>query len=85
VTNVGAECEEVNDRIEIFRNNGQQANALAVGLGLALGGVGLIGIVTGAVLFVQANKKTKAWEQRQLSFAPSWGRGQAGFVITGRF
>jgi tetratricopeptide (TPR) repeat protein len=79
------ECDEVNDRIEIFRNNGQQANALAVGLGLTLGGIGVIGIVTGAVLFVQGNKKTKAWEQRQLSVSPSWGRGQAGLLVTGRF
>lgn len=84
-TDARPECDEVNDRIEIFRNNGQQANALAVGLGLTLGGVGIIGIVTGAVLFVQANKKTKAWEQRQVSVVPSWGRGQAGLVITGRF
>jgi tetratricopeptide (TPR) repeat protein len=80
------ECDEVNDRIEIFRNNGQQANALAVGLGLALGGVGIIGIVTGAVLFVQGNKKTKAWEQRKLlSVTPSWGRGQVGLAVSGRF
>jgi tetratricopeptide (TPR) repeat protein len=84
-TDARPECDEVNDRIEIFRNNGQQANALAVGLGLTMGGVGIIGIVTGAVLFVQANKKTKAWEQRQLSVVPSWGRGQAGLVVTGRF
>jgi tetratricopeptide (TPR) repeat protein len=84
-TDARPECDEVNDRIEIFRNNGQQANALAVGLGLTLGGIGIIGIVTGAVLFVQANKKTKAWEQRQLSVVPSWGRGQAGLVVTGRF
>lgn len=84
-TDARPECDDVNDRIEIFRNNGQQANALAVGLGLTLGGVGLIGIVTGAVLFVQANKKTKQWEQRQVSIVPSWGRGQAGLVVTGRF
>lgn len=84
-TDARPECDEVNDRIEIFRNNGQQANALAVGLGLTMGGVGLIGIVTGAVLFVQGNKKTKVWEQRQLSVVPSWGRGQAGLVVTGRF
>jgi tetratricopeptide (TPR) repeat protein len=79
------ECDEVNDRIEIFRNNGQQANALAVGLGLTLGGLGVIGIVTGAVLLVQGNKKTKAWEQRQLSVSPNWGRGHAGLVVSGRF
>lgn len=79
------DCDDVNNRIEIFRNNGQRANALAVGLGLALGGVGVIGIVTGAVLFVQGNKKTKAWEQRSLSIAPSWGGGQTGVSVSGRF
>jgi tetratricopeptide (TPR) repeat protein len=79
------QCDDVNAKIEIFRNNGQQANALAVGLGLTLGGVGLIGLVTGVVLFVQGDKKTKAWEQRQMSFSPSWGRGQAGLVLSGRF
>lgn len=79
------ECDEVNDRIEIFRNNGQQANALAVGLGLTLGGVGLIGVVTGAVLFVQGNKKTKAWEQKQLTVVPTWGPDRAGLAISGRF
>lgn len=84
-TDARPECDEINDRIEIFRNNGQKANALAVGLSLTFGGIGVIGVVAGAVLFVQANKKTKAWEQRQLSVVPSWGRGQAGLVVTGRF
>jgi hypothetical protein len=37
------------------------------------------------VLFVQGNKKTTAWEKRQMSISPSWGRGQAGLVLTGRF
>jgi hypothetical protein len=80
------ECDDVNSRIEIFRNNGQRANALAVGLGLTLSGVGLIALVTGAVLFVQGNKKTKAWEQRQLlSFTPTWGRNSVGLAVSGRF
>ncbi|WP_146156097.1 tetratricopeptide repeat protein [Enhygromyxa salina] len=79
------ECDEANDRIETYRNNGRLANGLSVGLGLTLGGVGLIGLVAGAVVFVQGNKKTKAWELRQLSVVPSWSRGGGGLVVSGRF
>lgn len=80
-----SECDQINERIEVYRNNGRTANALAVGLGLSLGGVGVIGIVTGAVLFVQGNKKTKAWEERRLSVVPSWGPQGGGLVFSGRF
>lgn len=79
------ECDRVNDEIDVYRNNGRTANALAVGLGLSLGGIGVIGIVTGAVLFVQGNKKTKVWEARQLSVVPSWGPQGGGLVFSGRF
>jgi tetratricopeptide (TPR) repeat protein len=79
------ECDQVNDEIEVYRNNGRSANALAVGLGLTFGGIGVIGIVTGAVLFIQGNKKTKSWEQRQLSVVPSWAPGGGGLMVSGRF
>jgi tetratricopeptide (TPR) repeat protein len=79
------DCDQVNDRIETFRNNGRKANALAVGLGLTFAGVGVIGIVTGAVLFIQGNKKTKSWEARRVSIVPSWGPRGGGLVISGRF
>ncbi|MFO7566351.1 MAG: hypothetical protein R6X02_27150 [Enhygromyxa sp.] len=84
-TDVRTACAEVNDRIDIYRKNGRTANALAVGLGLTLGGVGVLGLVTGAVLFIQGNKKTKSWEARQLSIVPSWSRDGAGLAISGRF
>ncbi len=79
------ECDDVNSRIDVYRKNGRTANALAVGLGLSLGGIGVIGIVTGAVLFIQGNKKTKSWESRQVSVVPTWSRDGAGLAISGRF
>lgn len=79
------ECDQIYDEIDVYRKNGRTANALAVGLGLSLGGIGVIGLVTGAVLFVQGNKKTKVWEERQLSVVPSWGPQGGGLVFSGRF
>lgn len=85
-SDVRPECDEIQDRINTFRDNGQLANALAVGLGLSLGGVGVIGVVAGAVLFVQGNKKTKRWEnQMQLSVTPTWTGHGTGLAISGRF
>lgn len=79
------ECTELETQAIAFRDNGQLANALAVGLGLGLGGVGAIGLVSGVVLFVQGNKKTRRWEQNQLSMVPSISRSSAGFTISGCF
>ena len=79
------ECTELEVQATTFRDNGQLANTLAVGLGLSLGGVGAIGLVSGVVLFVQGTKKTRRWEQNQLSMVPSIGRGSAGLTISGRF
>jgi tetratricopeptide (TPR) repeat protein len=79
------ECDQVNEEIDVYRRNGRSANALAVGLGLSFGGLGVIGIVTGAVLFIQGNKKTKTWEARQMSVVPSWGPHGGGLVFSGRF
>jgi len=78
-------CAEVNNRIETYRSNGRTANGLAVGLGVTLGGLGVIGIVTGAVLLIQGNKKTAAWEQRRVSVTPTWSPGGAGLGVSGRF
>lgn len=79
------ECDAINSEIDVYRNNGRTANGLAVGLGITFGGLGLAGVVTGAVLFLQGNKKTKAWEERQVSFTPTWTRDGAGLAISGRF
>jgi tetratricopeptide (TPR) repeat protein len=79
------ECDQINNEIDVYRSNGRSANGLAVGLGITFGGLGVAGIVTGAVLFIQGNKKTKAWEQRQLSVAPTWGGDSMGLAFSGRF
>lgn len=78
-------CVDVNARIDANRRNGQLANTLAVALGLSFGGIGVIGVVAGAVLFVQGNKRTKAWEAKQVSLVPSIGADHAGLVLSGRF
>src|SRR5690606_31202113 len=76
---------KLNNDIEVYRSNGRTANALAAGLGLTFGGLGLAGIVTRAVLFIQGNKKTKQWEERQLTVAPRWSGDGAGLSFSGRF
>lgn len=79
------ECQRNRNDIDINRSNGRTANSLSVALGLTFGGLGLAGIVTGAVLFIQGNKKTKKWEERRLSVAPRWSGDGVGLSISGRF
>jgi hypothetical protein len=42
-------------------------------------------VVAGAVVFVQGNKKTAKWEERQLSVVPTWTPQGAGLSLSGRF
>lgn len=84
-TNTSSECDRVNAEIDAYQNNGKLANALAVGLGLTFGGLGVIGIVSGAVLFMQGNKQTKTWQERQVSVVPNIGRDYTGLTLSGRF
>ncbi|KIG17010.1 hypothetical protein DB30_03607 [Enhygromyxa salina] len=79
------ECEQSTTRIEDLRSKGQAANNLAIGLGASLGAIGLVGVVVGAVLFVKGSKKTKAWEQGQISVTPVWSPGGGGLSVSGRF
>lgn len=79
------ECEQQDANITTARNNGRTAN---LGLGLALGiggGLGLIALTGGAILFVQGNRRTAEWRQtglaRHLRVLPT-GRGLA---LSGRF
>jgi tetratricopeptide (TPR) repeat protein len=78
-------CDDVNEKIDVNRANGRTANSLAVGLGVGFAGVGVGALVTGVVLFLQGNKKTKAWESKQMSLVPTWNRGGAGLSFSGRF
>jgi tetratricopeptide (TPR) repeat protein len=79
------ECDEIAARIVDFRAQGQAANSLAIGLGASLSAIGVVGVVVGAVLFVKGNKKTKAWQQGQVSVAPMWSPRGGGLMVSGQF
>lgn len=87
------ECRQLILDRETARDNGRSAN---VGLGLTLGivgGIGVAALVAGAVLFVQGNRRSRAWENawrpsglararvRDLRISPTRG----GLSISGRF
>lgn len=79
------QCAQQDANIETARNNGRKAN---LGLGLALGiggGLGLVGIAAGSILFVQGNRRTAEWKKagfaREVRLIPT-GRGLA---VSGRF
>lgn len=80
------ECRQQDANIDTARDNGRKAN---LGLGLSLGiggGLGLVGLTAGAILFVQGNRRTAEWKRtgiakHQLRVAPT-GRGLA---LSGKF
>lgn len=79
------DCLQQDANIETARNNGRTAN-LGVGLTLGIGGgLGLVALTAGAILFVQGNRRTSEWKKtgfaRQLRLVPT-GRGLA---LHGRF
>ena len=56
------ECQQNGVDIDTARDNGRKAN-LGVGLSFGIGGgLGLIGLATGVVLFVQGNRRTREWK-----------------------
>jgi len=56
------ECRQNAADIETARDNGRKAN-LGTGLAFALGGgLGVVAIATGVVLFLQGNKRTREWK-----------------------
>lgn len=80
------ECRQQDANIDTARDNGRKAN---LGLGLSLGiggGLGLVGLTAGAILFVQGNRRTAEWKRtgiakHQLRVVPT-GRGLA---LSGKF
>lgn len=75
------------DAISNAREYGRRSN-LYSGLGFGLGGaLGLAAIATGAVLFVQGNRKSAAWSGKaaRLQIGPQIGRQRLGMAISGRF
>jgi len=77
------DCEQVQDRIDYYRNDGRRADALAVGLGVGVGSLGAAALVAGGLVYNEGNKRTKQWERglSELRLMPT-GRG---LVLSGRF
>ncbi len=76
-------CQQLENNIDTWRENGKQSNLLAVALGAGLGGLGAVALVAGGLVFNEGNKRTKQWERglTQLRFMPT----PRGFTISGRF
>ncbi|MCX4239839.1 hypothetical protein [Paraliomyxa miuraensis] len=78
-------CRQQDANIETARTNGRKAN-LGVGLALGIGGgLGLVALTAGAILFVQGNRRSAEWKKtgfaNRLRVVPT-GRGMA---LTGTF
>lgn len=68
-----------------FRANGRKANTLAIVSFSVIGGLGLVGVITGAVLFAQGNR-LRAKRVADLRVSPViGGRSMTGLSLTGRF
>ena len=65
------ECRQNASDIETARDNGRKAN-LGTGLAFALGGgLGVVALATGVVLFLQGNKRTREWKASASSSSSS--------------
>ncbi len=75
-------CEFLQQSIDTTINNGRQANILAATLGSGLTALGAAGVITGAIFYVQGNRRTDRWEQsRGVQISPT----ARGVVLRGRF
>lgn len=76
-------CDRFDGEIQTWRDNGNEANTLSVAMGLGLGGVGVVALVAGGLVFNEGNKRTKQWERglSELRVSPT----RRGLVLTGRF
>jgi len=76
-------CGRIQSRIDHFRDDGNRANTLAVGLGLGLGGAGVVALVAGGLVYNEGNKRTKQWERGLASLRVMPTR--RGLIVSGRF
>jgi tetratricopeptide (TPR) repeat protein len=71
--------------VSTYRRNGGQANTGAIVSFAVVGGLGLVAIITGAVLFAQGNR-LRSKRVADLRLSPVLGgRSMTGFSLTGRF
>ncbi|MCA9689719.1 MAG: tetratricopeptide repeat protein [Nannocystaceae bacterium] len=75
-----ARCDALAESIDTTTANGRRANLLAAGVGTALMGAGVVGVVTGAILYARGKKRGEQWERR-VQLSPTVG----GLVLRGRF
>lgn len=82
----GERCRQLDENRDTWRANGQQANVLAVAMGVGLGGVGVVALIAGGLVFNESNKRTKQWERglTRVQVAPTFGSVR-GLTISGRF
>jgi tetratricopeptide (TPR) repeat protein len=79
-----AECQQLDANIGQWRANGRKANRNAIISGAVAGGLGLVGLVAGAVLFTEGNRRSRKWEKgiaSRLRLMPA----RRGLVLSGRF
>jgi len=88
------DCRQNESDSQVATDNGNAAN---IGAGVSFGiggGLGAIAIATGAVLFIQGNKRSKEWKAGgattgrippRVHVGPSWSRSGMGIRIQGRF
>ncbi len=77
------ECGRIQGEIDTWRGNGNQANTLAVALGVGLGAAGVVALVAGGLVFNEGNKRTKQWERglANIQVLPT----PRGVALSGRF
>lgn len=79
------ECAQLQNNIDTWRLNGRDANTRSI-LAIAIGGgIGVIGLVAGGLVFNEGNKRTKLWEKQGFTSHLRLLPTRRGAVLTGRF
>jgi tetratricopeptide (TPR) repeat protein len=77
-------CYNAYSRADTARANGQYANRVGyISVGV-LGGIGLVGLIAGAVMFTEGNRRSRRWEQgiaSRIRVMPT----TRGLLVQGRF
>lgn len=78
-------CAQLDENIETWRRNGRKANRDGYISGAVTGGLGLVALVAGSILFTEGNRRSRHWERglavRDLELR--WTG--SGLAIAGRF
>ncbi len=80
---LSTDCAQLKSNISFWRSNGRKANTLAAVSAGVLGGVGVLGLVAGGLVFNEGNKRTKQRERGLARFQLAPTRN--GLILSGRF